>query len=124
MPEFSPISESRLITCDPRLQTLFREVVKVVDCTIVCGYRDQVDQDKAFHDGFSRVKWPQGRHNRYPSLAVDVMRCPIDWNDQERQEAFAAYVLEVAKSLGIEIEWGGNWADFTDRPHFQVNAPV
>lgn len=121
MPEFSAISQSRLVTCDPRLQAVFNEVIKTVDCAVICGFRNEADQNKAFHDGFSQVKWPQGRHNRYPSLAVDVMRYPVDWDDEERQSAFAMYVLDVAKSMGVEIEWGGAWKNFTDRPHFQVS---
>lgn len=124
MPEFSAISQSRLVQCDPRLQAVFNEVIKTVDCAVICGYRNEADQNKAFHDGFSKLQWPDGRHNKYPSLAADVMRYPVDWDDAERQATFAAYVKEVAASLGVDLEWGGNWTGFVDRPHFQIKDSV
>lgn len=122
MPSFSQISKDRLATCDPRLQFLFNEVIKAIDCAVICGTRNEEDQNKAFHDGFSKLQWPNGRHNHLPSLAVDVMRCPIDWNDIEGQKAFGIYVKECASKLSIELEWGGDWIGFPDRDHFQVKA--
>ena len=73
MPLFSQTSKARLSTAHPDLQRLFNEVVKHWDCTIVCGHRGKEEQDKAFAEGKSKVKWPNGRHNKLPSLAVDVM---------------------------------------------------
>ena len=46
MPKFSQDSFSKLSTCHPDLQVLFYEVIKYYDCTILEGYRNQVDQDK------------------------------------------------------------------------------
>lgn len=125
MPTFSKLSLERLSTCDERIQRLFNDVIQIVDCTIICGHRDQEAQDKAFHDGFSKLKWPNGPHNKFPSLAVDVMRYPIDWKDEEGNKAFAALVKERANALGIEIEWGGDWKSFLDPDHYEVKfAPT
>jgi len=63
-----------------------------------------------------------------PSLAVDVAPYPIDWNDRERFCYFAGYVKGIAKSLGTELRWGGDWDrdtqvkdnNFDDLPHFEL----
>lgn len=120
MSAFSEISLNRLRTCHPDLQTLFLHVVKKTDCTIVCGFRNKEDQDKAFHDGFSKVQWPNGKHNKLPSEAVDVMPYPIDWEDVGRLEEFAKVVKETAEELGIKVTWGGSWTSFPDRPHWEI----
>lgn len=126
MPEFSHISKERLSTCDSRLQVLFNRVITKADCTIVCGHRNQEDQDKAFHDGFSLVKWPNGKHNAEPSRAVDVMPYPVDWTDAgiPKLEAFAVVVKETIAELGLVdvISWGGDWEKFIDRPHWEISA--
>lgn len=124
MPEFSSRSKERLSTCEPRLQVLFNRVITKTDCTIICGHRNQEDQDKAFHDGFSLVKWPNGKHNADPSRAVDVMPCPVDWEDIKKLEAFAIVVKETIAELGLQdvIEWGGDWLKFIDRPHWEIKA--
>ena len=39
---------------------------------IVCGHRNKEDQNKAFAEGKSKLKWPKGKHNKLPSQAVDA----------------------------------------------------
>lgn len=87
---------------------------------VVCGHRGQAEQDAAFDAGFSRLKFPKGRHNSSPSLAVDVCPYPVDWNDKAGFNYIAGLVKECAKELEISVVWGGDWADFVDVPHFQV----
>ncbi len=121
MPTFSKSSAEKLATCDRRLQDLFSEVIKLQDCTVVCGFRDECAQNEAYDAGFSHQRWPNGKHNRCPSLAVDVVPYPIDWADSKRFQDFAVLVKECAVKLGIEVDWGGGWADFVDFPHWQVS---
>ena len=61
----------------PQLQKIFDFVLPIFDHTLVCGYRPQEEQDKAFENGFSKVKFPYGKHNRYPSIAVDAYPYPL-----------------------------------------------
>ena len=94
------------------------------DFTVICGYRDEVDQNAAFNSGHSRVKFPNSHHNKYPSRAIDIAPWPIDWDDTISFYKQAAYILEVAGQLGIKLRWGGNWGirkvcRLTDLPHFQ-----
>ena len=105
MPRFGSRSRKNLDTCHPDLQKVFNEVIKHVDCSIICGQRGKEDQNKAFKDGRSKVKYPNGRHNANPSKAVDVAPYPIDWDNLERFTLFAGFVLGIAKSMNIKLIW-------------------
>ena len=128
MPRFGSRSINRIKTCDQRLQELFYEVVKHFDCTIIEGSRGKERQDKAYADGKSKVKYPNGKHNQFPSVAVDVAPYPIDWSDRDRFHYFGGFVLGVAKQKGLNIRWGGDWdmdtqtkdIKFDDLVHFEI----
>ena len=142
MPKFGTSSRDRLATCHKDLQVLFNTVIKEVDCTVTCGYRNKADQDKAFASGNSKAVYPKGKHNSIPSTAVDVLPYPIDWDDLPRFYYFGGWVLakaEILRNVGEithKIKWGGNWRglnngqiDFSynmrkgvldDKPHFEL----
>lgn len=127
---FSPSSQAKLDTCHIDLQMLFTEVQKHYDCTIICGARSEAEQQAAFEAGNSKLEYPKSKHNSLPSMAVDVAPSPIDWQDTTRFYHFAGFVLGVAKGLGIDITWGGDWAGdlnfkndkFKDLPHFELKT--
>jgi peptidoglycan L-alanyl-D-glutamate endopeptidase CwlK len=128
MPSFSKLSLSKLATCDERLQRVFTEVIKYFDCTVVCGFRGEEEQNEAFRTGKSQKKWPNGEHNKTPSMAVDVVPFPINWNDPKQMIYFAGFVVGIAAQMGIKIRWGGDWdsdrdlkdQNFNDYPHFEI----
>jgi peptidoglycan L-alanyl-D-glutamate endopeptidase CwlK len=128
MSKFSAISNERLATCDERLQMVFREVIKHFDCCIIEGHRGQTLQHLYFTQGKSKLDWPNGEHNRFPSRAVDAMPYPIDWKDVQRDCYFAGFVVGIGLTMGIKIRWGKDWdgdtdlndQTFCDGPHFEV----
>lgn len=134
MPRFSRTSLDRLATCHPDLQVLFERVVQHFDCTILEGNRGQAAQDAAFREGKSQLRYPHGKHNGLPSMAVDVAPYPIDWNDLSRFRYFAGYVQGVAEMLRLQgemehaVRWGGDWDQdtelkdnrFNDLVHFEL----
>lgn len=128
MPRFGRRSKERLATCHEDLQKVFKEVIKHVDCSVLCGYRNEEDQNKAVASGHSKAQYPDGRHNKKPSDAVDVAPYPIDWEDTERFTLFAGFVLGIAKSMDIDLIWGNDWdgdfetkdTNFRDYPHFEL----
>ena len=130
MPRFGSRSINRLKTCDQKLQELFYEVVKHFDCSIIEGNRGEERQNKAYADGKSKVKYPNGKHNKFPSVAVDVAPYPIDWSDRDRFHYFGGFVLGVAKQMGMNIRWGGDWNQdtetkdnkFDDLVHFEIKG--
>jgi len=130
VPSFSGPSKKRLSTCDKKLQTLFNEVVKHFDCSVLCGHRGEEEQNKAYKAGNSQKQFPHGKHNKLPSNAVDVAHYPIDWDDRERFQYFAGFVLGTAKQLNINIRYGGDWDsdndlkdnNFDDLVHFEIKG--
>jgi len=120
MPSFSKRSADKLVTCDERLQILFNEVVKTFDCTILDGHRGEKEQNEAFNSGRSKAKYPQSRHNSYPSMAVDCVPYPINWDDLPRFHRFAGFVQATGIQMGIKVKWGGDFKGFFDGPHFQI----
>jgi len=128
VPKFGRKSRERLNTCNSRLKQVFNEVIKHVDCSVLEGHRDKDRQNKLYEEGKTKVRYPNGRHNRQPSSAVDVTPYPVDWKDRERQTLFAGFVIGVASQMGINLRWGGDWDQdfqvidnrFDDFPHFEL----
>ena len=128
MPKFGSTSRRRLSTCHEDLREIFEEVVKIFDCSVLCGHRGEEAQNEAYEKGNSKVKYPHGRHNANPSNAVDVTPWPVDWEDKDRMNYFAGIVKGIAHMKGIPIRWGGDWNDntdvqdnnFDDLPHFEL----
>ncbi len=128
MPSFSGRSRMKLQTCHEDLQQVFDAVVQYFDCTILEGRRGEERQNFLFDSGQSKVRWPDGKHNASPSMAVDVAPYPIDWEDRERFVLFAGFVLGVARAQGIRLRWGGDWdmnwdsseTSFFDAPHYEL----
>jgi peptidoglycan L-alanyl-D-glutamate endopeptidase CwlK len=120
------VSGGRLATCHPDLRRFVDAVAEGIDAgelatagvrdvTVLCGHRGKAEQDKAFADGASKLRWPNSKHNQTPSLAVDLAPYPIDWNNVAAFDVLRGYALGVAARLGIKlrvISW--------DRPHFEL----
>jgi len=125
---FGKVSTSNLATCHPDLQRLANEVIKYFDHSVICGHRNKKDQDKAVADGNSTIEWPKGKHNKFPSEAIDVSPYPINWKDEEAFSLLAGVYLGVAAMMGIKIRIGADWDgdfntlehSFKDRPHIEL----
>lgn len=128
MASYSKTSQQRLATCHPDLRDIFHAVIEHYDCTIITGHRTQEKQDEAFHEGRSKVQWPNSKHNSMPSTGIDAAPYPIDWNDTRRFDHFAGYVQATATRLGYRVRWGGDWDSdrdfkdqtFNDLVHFEL----
>jgi peptidoglycan LD-endopeptidase CwlK len=134
MPKFSQESFSKLSTCEHDLQVLFYEVIKTFDCTILVGHRNEADQEIVFKTGNSKKQWPNSKHNKTPSRAVDVTPYPVDWKNDKKFYWFAGYVMGIAQKLKDEgkmthsIRYGGDWngnkditdQTFLDLTHFEL----
>jgi peptidoglycan L-alanyl-D-glutamate endopeptidase CwlK len=134
MPTFGAASRARLATLHPHLQAVLVEAIKHRDFVIVSGHRGEADQNRAFAEGKSKLRWPASKHNRLPSLAVDVapfspgVRGGIDWNDRAAFASLAGFIAGIAAAKGVKLRWGGDWdsdgatADerFVDMPHLEL----
>lgn len=133
MPVFSARSKEKLLTCHEDLQRLFNKVIEHRDCTIICGYRGEVEQNEAYFNGHSKLMYPQSMHNKRPSLAVDVapyFDCEphIRWEDTYSFYNFIGYVQGIADTMNIKIRSGADWDNdsdfhdqsFFDTPHYEL----
>ena len=128
MPQFSAESRKKLMLAHDNLARVFERVVTDFDCTILCSYRDKIEQEKAFDSGHSDKHFPNSKHNSMPSLAIDVVPYPVDWEDTDRMRYFAGQVVATARAMNIKIRWGGDWNKNTelkdehlkDLPHFEL----
>ena len=129
MPEFGETSKARLRTCHADIQAVMEKAIEQgPDFTILCGHRNEEDQNRAVAEGKSKAPWPQSRHNTSPSVAVDIAPWPIEWDDWNRFRVLAGYILGIADAMGIKLRWGGDWSmnydegdeRFRDLPHFEL----
>lgn len=123
------VSLKRLDTCHSRIQTWVKTAMGTspLDFGVVCGFRDETKQRIAFEDGFSKADWGQSPHNwqigDVPcSLAVDLVPYHNGylWEDSYRFEILKMLLLTIAKNVGLQVIWGGNFKSFTDLPHWEI----
>jgi len=115
---------NKLQGCHPKLFNLVHLMSEHMDLIVVCGHRNQPEQDAAFARGASKLKYPNSKHNSVPSKAVDIAPCSpngssIDWNDIERFKDMMELAKSMAAALNIEIVCGGDWT-MKDYPHIQI----
>jgi len=104
------------------------EAIKYVDFAVVWGHRNEEDQNKAYARGNSKVRYPESKHNLFPSKAVDIIPWPSKWESREQFYFMAGVVMSVAQRMGLTLRWGGDWdrdGDFSDQrfddlAHFEV----
>jgi peptidoglycan L-alanyl-D-glutamate endopeptidase CwlK len=98
---------------DPRLQVLVTRIRdEVHDISLLQGFRDREEQNTMFENDASMVRWPDSKHNRKPSLAIDLQPYPRYAEDTYlwcQLGYIAGAALIIAREEGFEIRWGGNW---------------
>ncbi|MEK0326902.1 MAG: hypothetical protein QQN63_14490, partial [Nitrosopumilus sp.] len=103
-------------------------LVTIADISLLQGARGEEEQNEYFAKGTSKVRWPNSKHNSYPSMAVDIAPYPIDWDDRERFVYLAGIIKGIAATKDIAIRWGGDFnmnndlhdQSFHDLPHFEL----
>lgn len=134
MYQYSEKSKLYLATCHADIRNVFNTVIKHRDCTIIEGHRPEERQNKMKKAKRSQLKWPNSKHNKEPSLAVDVAPyfqsgdVHIFWDDRLTFTLFAGLVLGIAHTKGIKLRWGGDWQNmgvvsknkFNDLVHFEL----
>ena len=134
--KFSRNSEKKLQYLHPNLQKFFRELIKIspYDFSITQGIRTAEEQNKLYQrgrtvpgkivtncDGYKLKSNHQTKDDglgHAGDLAV-LINNKITWEEK--------YYKEVAISARIlmrkyNIEWGGDWKNFKDLPHFEYKG--
>jgi peptidoglycan L-alanyl-D-glutamate endopeptidase CwlK len=120
-------SIKKLKTCHADLIRLCEAVNKVYPIQVICGERGEADQNKAFAEKKSKLKFPDSKHNKKPSLAVDCVPDPdndpktIAWNNIKEFEIMLLVFESKAEELGIKIRLGRDFK-FKDFPHIELRG--
>lgn len=117
---FGRVSLSHKKDLHPRLQLILDDAIEIMDITILCGYRNEIEQNIAFDAGRSKKRFPESKHNRMPARAVDIAPYPIDWEDIARFREMGMLIKGIAHARGIKIRWGGDWQKLKDYPHVEL----
>jgi peptidoglycan L-alanyl-D-glutamate endopeptidase CwlK len=129
---FSKNSLQRLETCTASLQKVCARALSygVMDFTVLEGHRTVEQQQEYFRTGRSKIDGINklGKHNHYPSLAVDIAPFPVDWDNKLAFHVLAGLMFAAASEEGVKLRWGGDWdgdfsakdQSFHDLPHFEI----
>lgn len=132
---FSQRSMNRLGTCHPDLALLMIEALEDPACpcdmVVLEGHRSEERQNRLAAEGKSQLRWPNSRHNSYPSLAVDVapyVDGAVSWDwahyhplAEHIKDTWARLVANERAGVGYSLSWGGDWQTFKDGPHWQLD---
>ena len=113
-------SEAKLLGVHNELAGVVRKAIQLTttDFKVIEGLRTMDKQREYFEAGKSRTM--KSRH--LTGHAVDlapIVDGGISWEHVDFYPVAVA-MKNAAKSLGVEIEWGGDWKSFVDMPHFQL----
>jgi len=117
-------STERLSKVHPDLQKVFNEAIKdsPLDFSITEGLRTIERQKVLFDAGKSQTM--NSRHLTGKAVDIAVIRDgEITW-DMKHYQLVASHIKNIAKSMNIDIVWGGDWQSFKDGPHFELHRSV
>lgn len=125
------------MTLDPnkKLAQVHPDLIKVLNAatqtpqpfTIVYGIRTLAAEKIAVATGHSTTMHSRHLPNKAGlACAVDVAALiggKVSWAPGHEAAVFgqiAAQIMAAAKTVGVPVEWGGNWHSFKDYGHFQL----
>ena len=119
MPTFGTTSKRRLDELDEELQLVLNEAILHFDFSVIWTHRGMEDQNTAFNNGESQLRWPTSKHNALPAQAFDIVPYPggYDATNEEFYE-MATYIYAAATKYGVPIRWGGHWKNYTGRGEY------
>ena len=118
-----PKSGPRLATVHPDLAKICELAAQTVDMEVLEGHRGRAAQEHDVAIGTSTLHYPHGDHNQWPSIAVDVVPTPCDWNDTDGFNQVHLAMQTAAEYYGIVLRWGGDWHKPHDMPHHELLTP-
>lgn len=84
---------------------------------LTCTYRDPKDQQELYAEGKTLALPGESLHNYLPAFAFDIA-FRLESGDVTWDMRYYRLFADMAKALGLE--WGGDWTNLVDGPHFQM----
>lgn len=116
--DICPGCESRLAQSDPYMAEWFRFMkrrFKNIHCSWV--YRDEKSQNQAFKQKLSKLEYPQSKHNKLPSEAIDIFQ--IISGKAEFDSVFNHEIVKLSKANGFKLRYGAEFKTLGDSGHFE-----
>jgi peptidoglycan LD-endopeptidase CwlK len=134
---FGKKSKKKLSQASNDLQNAARLALEwgVMDFAVIEGHRGSAEQKRLYVIGKSRVLYPDSKHNKKPSDALDivpVINGKISWK-RVHCIHLAGIIIAAGRCLGTRIRWGGNWdldgepitdQDFQDLVHYETKGKI
>ncbi len=122
--------ESRLVTdLHPILESAFNKAQKEwnesrndVHVITVCTFRNNAMQEVYFkkRPKISNARAGQSPHNYYPALAFDIAFVKVGKRELDYNPKLFKQFWDIISKHSPKVEWGGNWKNFKDAPHYQL----
>ncbi len=128
--EFSSRSEHHLRTIHADLKRVFRRALKLgaIDFGVIDGHRGEARQNAYFNarPQRSKVQWPNGNHNKFPSEAGDLKpwvpgRDMYAAGSEKYWYVLVGVVKAAAAIEGVAIRCGADWDGDTDMDDQRFN---
>ena len=118
--KFSKKSLEKLKGVNLKLVKLMKEAIKEspYDFMITDGLRSMERQQELFKQGKSKTLKSYHLTGNAVDIALIVNK-EVNWDFALYREV-AKHIKKIAKEQGIKITWGGDWKNFKDGPHFQI----
>jgi peptidoglycan L-alanyl-D-glutamate endopeptidase CwlK len=128
MAKFGKTSLKLMETLDQKLVDVLTLAIRYYDFKVISTHRTMHEQNELYRKGFSKKKFPDSKHNKYPSKAVDIAPYPLDWADDERFYFMSGVIEVAAQVVGVKLRWGGDWdgdgdlhdQTFMDLGHYEL----
>lgn len=135
MGNFDARSEAGIMTLQPDAQRKAREFLKATTALpltykIISGTRTYAEQDELFAHGRTKpgprvtnARGGQSNHNFGIAWDVGIFDNGkyLTGATHEEEQAYIDLGTHILANV-TGLEWGGNWHDFVDRPHFQLTT--
>jgi len=129
MESLTRLSKERLAGVEPLLINIIEQAILNspyrFQIAWMGGYRTEADQKVLFDKGSSKCDGIKKLSKHQSGEAFDIIcydeQDKITWDVDVFTEV-AHWILWVAETVfSTKLEWGGDWKNFVDRPHFQLN---
>ena len=112
-------SREVLSTLAPDLIYLMNKLADVRNVSLISGYRGKTEQNEYYIKG-TGVRYPFSKHNTYPSLAVDVVPWPTQYESIEELDMMLGSIQALSYTLDITIRLGKYFSTRKDYPHIEL----
>lgn len=124
MYHMSPRSREKYASLCDELKIVVDELLEHVDITLLDSYREEARQNMLYFSKQSKVKWPDSKHNVWPSDAIDLQPYPYPTDEKVLWATLgliAGRAMEIAEKHGFKLRWGFDWdsdGDLTDQSFY------